>query len=43
LLVGHGEGLHGEATAAAVDDALRHARRRIPRWLGSVPRIVRSG
>jgi hypothetical protein len=43
LLVGHGEGLHGEATAALVDDALRHARRRIPRWLAGVPRIVRSG
>jgi hypothetical protein len=43
LLVGHGEGLLGEGTAAAVEDALRCARRRIPRWLAGVPRIVRSG
>ena len=43
LLVGHGEGLHGDGTAAAVEDALRFARRRIPRWLAGVPRIVRSG
>ena len=43
LLVGHGEGLHGEGTAAAVEDVLRCARRRIPRWLAGVPRIVRTG
>ncbi len=43
LLVGHGEGLHGPGTAAAVDDALRHARRRIPRWLAQLPRILRDG
>jgi hypothetical protein len=43
LLVGHGEGLHGEDTASLVDDALRRARRRIPRWLAGAPRIVRSG
>jgi hypothetical protein len=43
LLVGHGEGLHGDGTAAAVDDALRCARRRIPRWLAGVPQIVRTG
>jgi hypothetical protein len=43
LLVGHGEGLHGPGTAAAVDDALRHARRRIPRWLVQLPRILRAG
>ena len=42
LLVGHGDGLHGDGTAAAVDDALRHARARIPRWLVGVPRIVRA-
>jgi hypothetical protein len=42
LLVGHGEGLHGPATAAAVDDALRHARRRFPRWLTRLPRILRA-
>jgi len=42
LLVGHGEGLHGETVARLVDDAIRNGRRRIPRWLASVPRIVRS-
>lgn len=42
LLVGHGDGLHGEGTAAAVEDALRCARRRIPRWLVGLPRIVRA-
>jgi hypothetical protein len=43
LLVGHGDGLHGPATASAVEEALRTARRRIPRWLLGVPRIVRAG
>ena len=43
LLVGHGEGLNGAGTAAVVEDALRSARRRIPRWLAGVPRIVRAG
>jgi hypothetical protein len=43
LLVGHGDGLHGPATASAVEEALRTARRRIPRWLAGVPRIVRAG
>ena len=43
LLVGHGEGLHGVGAARAVDDAIAMARRRIPRWLAGVPRIVRSG
>lgn len=43
LLVGHGEGLHGAGTAAAVEDALRHARRRLPRWLVQLPRLVREG
>jgi len=42
LLVGHGEGIHGEAAAAAVDRALRTGRRRIPRWLAGIPRIVRD-
>ena len=41
LLVGHGRGLDAEA-AAAVDDAVRHARSRIPRWLLGVPRILRA-
>jgi hypothetical protein len=43
LLVGHGEGLHGQDVAGAVDDAVATARRRIPRWLGNLPRIVREG
>ena len=43
LLVGHGEGLHGPGTGAAVDDAVRNARRRIPQWLLGLPRIVRRG
>ena len=42
LLVGHGEGLHGPETAAAVEDALRTARRRIPLWVAGIPRIVRE-
>lgn len=43
LLVGHGEGIHGDAAAAAVDEALRTGRRRFPRWLAGIPRIVRRG
>ena len=43
LFVGHGEGLGGEGTAAAVEEALWHARRRIPRWLAGIRRIVRTG
>lgn len=43
LLVGHGPGIHGPAAAAAVDNAIRSGRRRIPRWLAGVPRIVRRG
>ena len=39
-LVGHGEGL---ADAAAVESALAEGRRRLPRWLAGVPRIVRRG
>lgn len=42
LLVGHGEGIHGAAAAAAVDQALRTGRRRFPRWLMGIPRIVRK-
>ena len=42
LLVGHGEGIHGEAAAAAVEHALRTGRRRFPRWLTGIPRIVRQ-
>lgn len=42
LLVGHGAGLHGDAVPQLLDDAIAKARRRIPRWLAGVPRIVRS-
>ena len=41
LLVGHGAGIHEDA-GPAVDDAIRHARRRIPRWLAGVPRMLRA-
>ena len=41
LLVGHGAGVHGQPEALA--DALRTARRRIPRWLVGLPRLARSG
>ena len=40
LLVGHGEGVHHHP--AALESALRTARRRIPRWLVGVPRSVRE-
>jgi hypothetical protein len=43
LLVGHGAGVHGEAAAAAVDEAIRTARRALPRWFAGVPRIVLGG
>jgi hypothetical protein len=33
VLCGHGEGVHGEEAAAALDEALSTARRRIHRWL----------
>jgi hypothetical protein len=42
LLVGHGEGIHGETAAAAVEHALQTGRRRFPRWLTGIPRIVRK-
>ncbi len=42
LFVGHGDGLHGNGTAASVDEALACARARIPRWLAGVPAIVRA-
>jgi hypothetical protein len=39
VLCGHGEGIHGEAAAPALDRALRTSRRRLPRaWLGSLSR-----
>lgn len=40
LLVGHGEGVHGPDTGAAVDDALAHSRRRILRWLVGLPKLA---
>jgi len=41
LLVGHGEGVHHHPVA--LESALRTARRRIPRWLVGLPRVVREG
>jgi hypothetical protein len=43
LLVGHGEGIHGPAAGAAVNDALRNGRRRLPRLLAGLPRVLRRG
>jgi hypothetical protein len=43
LLVGHGEGIHGDAAGRAVDEALRTGRRRFARWLAGIPRVVRRG
>lgn len=43
VLVGHGEGLHGAGTAAAVEDALQNASRRLPRWFAQLPRLLRNG
>jgi hypothetical protein len=43
LLVGHGEGIHGETAAVAVEQALRTGRRRFPRWLAGIPRVIRKG
>jgi hypothetical protein len=39
LLTGHGTGLHGPGTAAALADALAGSRRRIPR---AITTMVRS-
>ena len=33
VLCGHGDGVHGPQAAEALEEALRTARRRIPRWL----------
>ena len=41
LLVGHGEGVHHHP--AAVESALRTARRRIPRLVVGLPRVLRGG
>jgi hypothetical protein len=40
LLVGHGEGVHHQPTV--VDSALRTARRRLPRLLLGLPRVLRG-
>ena len=42
LLVGHGAGIHGAAAAAAVDDALRTGRRRLPLLLLGLARRRRA-
>lgn len=42
LLVGHGEGIHSAAAAAAVENALRTGGRRLPRWLLGLPRRLRD-
>jgi len=42
LLVGHGEGIHGEAASVAVEEALRTGRKRIPRWLKGLRRALRD-
>jgi hypothetical protein len=42
LLVSHGPTLETDA-AAALDDALAHARSDIPRFVTSLPRLVRGG
>jgi hypothetical protein len=43
LLVGHGDGIHGPPAGLAVEAALRTARRRLPRWLAGLPRVIRRG
>jgi hypothetical protein len=40
VLVGHGAGVHEDA-APALDDAIRHARRRVPRWVAGLPKLRR--
>jgi glyoxylase-like metal-dependent hydrolase (beta-lactamase superfamily II) len=43
VLCGHGEGVHGEEAATAVDEALSTARRRLPRWLPASIKAWREG
>jgi hypothetical protein len=43
LLVGHGEGLHGAGTQAAIDRALGRSRARIVPWLLRLPFSLRRG
>jgi hypothetical protein len=42
VLCGHGEGVHGEQARDALQEALRTARRRIPRWLPASVRAWRQ-
>jgi hypothetical protein len=42
VLCGHGEGMHGHGAADALEQALRTARRRIPRWLPASIRAWRN-
>lgn len=42
VLCGHGEGIHGEGARPALDEALRTARRRLPRaWVAGLRRTLR--
>jgi hypothetical protein len=41
LLTGHGRGVHGPQAAAALEDALAHARSDIPRLLARIPSVLR--
>lgn len=36
VLVGHGEGVHGEEAVSALEEALSSARRRTPRWVAGL-------
>src|SRR3954447_266110 len=42
LLVGHGPPIHGGDAAAALLDAIDHARRDLPRFILNAPRMVRG-
>jgi hypothetical protein len=43
LLLGHGQAVHGTAARAALEDALRGSRRRVPRLLAAQVRRALSG
>jgi hypothetical protein len=43
VLCGHGTGVHGDEAAEALREALRTARRRIPKWFPASIRAWRSG
>jgi hypothetical protein len=40
LLVGHGEGLHGEEAELALERALAESRRRLPRAVAAIPGLA---